>query len=156
MPEKRKLSITNVDAAIEHLEKALKLLNTARGSEPNKKKVNPNHSALKIGFMAFYKEHKKLDYIWSAKDGYQLNLLIGKIQSLINISEAKSTGTIEDIFRLIINRIKSIDKLTWDNLTIAMINSRFNILIAKIKNPKGTSKEIDDYKKSLEKRLNPK
>ncbi len=156
MPEKRKLSIKNVDAAIEHLESALKLLNTARGSEPNKKKANPNHSALKIGFMSFYKEHKKVDYVWSAKDGTQLNLLIGKIQSLINISESKNAGTVEDIFRVILSKLKSADTFVWSNLAIPLINSKFNQIIAKIKNPKGTDKEIEDYKKSLAKRLNPK
>jgi len=156
MPEKRKLSITNIDAVIEYLEKALKLLSDTRGSEPNKKKANPNHSALKIGFMSFYKNNKGVDYIWSAKDANHLNLLIGKIQSLINISESKNVGTVEDIFKVILSKLKSIDKFIWDNLTIPIINSKFNEIIAKIKNPKGTSKEIDDYKKELAKRLTQK
>lgn len=156
MSEKRKLSITNVDAAIEHLEKALKLLNTTRGSEPNKKKANPNHSALKIGFISFYKGAKGVEYVWSAKDAAQLNLLIGKIESLINISESKNIGTVEDIFKVILSKLKGVDKFIWENLTIPIINSKFNEIIAKIKNPNANSKEIDDYKKSLEKRLNPK
>lgn len=162
MPEKRKLSITDVDAAIVHLEAALKMLNAARGSEPNKKKANPNHNGIKIGFMSFYKENKKIEYIWSAKDGTQLNLLISKIEALINISKAKNTGTVEDIFKVVLNKLKktdkqkSVDEFTWSNLSISIINNRFNEIIASIKNPKGTNKEIDDYKKSLEKRLNPK
>lgn len=156
MPEKRKLSITNVDAAIEHLEKALELLDAARGSKPNEKKVNPYHSALKIGFMSFYKEHKKHDYIWSAKDGTQLNLLIGKIQSLINITKSENVGTIEDIFKVILSKLKNTNEFVWKNLTIPIINSKFNEIIANIKNPKGTDKEIEDYKKSLEKRLTQK
>jgi len=156
MSEKRKLSIIDVDAAAEHLKKAIELLNTARGSEPNKKKAKPDHSALKIGFMSFYKEHKGVDYVWSAKDAMNLNLLIGKIQSLIKISTAKNVGTIEDIFKLILSKLKGVDKFIWENLTIPIINSKFNEIIAKIKNPKGTSKEIDDYKKSLAKRLGQK
>lgn len=156
MPEKRKLSIKDVDLAIEHLESALKFLNAARGSEPNKKKANPNHSALKIGFISFYKGAKGVEYVWSAKDATHLNLLIGKIESLINISEAKNTGTVEEIFKHILLKIKDVDKFVWSNLTISLINSKFNEIVANIKKPKGTSKEIEDYKKDLAKRLNPK
>jgi hypothetical protein len=147
MPEKRKLSIAEVDAAIKHLEDALELLNIARGSEPNKKKPNPNHSTLKIGFISFYKGARGVEYVWSAKDATHLNLLIGKIESLINISESKNVGTVEDIFKIILSKLKGVDKFIWENLTIPIINSKFNEIIAKIKNPNANSKELDDYKK---------
>jgi hypothetical protein len=63
---------------------------------------------------------------------------------------------VEDIFRVILSKLKSADTFVWSNLAIPLINSKFNQIIAKIKNPKGTDKEIEDYKKSLAKRLNPK
>ena len=72
----------------------------------------------------------------------------------MNTSEAKNVGTVESNFKIILTNIKNVDKFIWDNLSIPLINSKFNQIVAKIKNPKGTSKEIEDYKKSLAKRLN--
>jgi len=156
MPEKRKLTLKDIDIAIGHCEAALKVLNATRGAAPKEKQVNPNHDKLKKWFIDFYKKEKKLDYVWSAADGRNLNLLIGRIQSLINISTATNIGTIDEVFKVLFIRLKKADTFVWGNLSISLVNSKFNEIIAKIKNPKGTSREIDDYKKSLEKKLNPK
>ena len=164
----QKISIPQIKATIDILENIIAEATVAHqhlvasideGEKPQKppKEKTPieqSHMPCKTIFLDFYFEHKKVDYIWSAKDALNLNQIISKIRSLINTSaHPEKAGTVESNFLHILKKIQKADRWIFDNLGPATINSKFNQLIAKMQKPEASDKELEDYKKELENRL---
>ena len=108
------------------------------------------HTDMKNYFISFVKERFDVDYYWTAKDAKNLNLLIKKIKNSIakkNMVEGEIPDKmVLDSFLLIVPAID--DQFILDNFEIPMINSQYNKIILKIKQPKNgkwtdTSAESD-------------
>lgn len=90
------------------------------------------HSILKEDFIKWYKWKKKVDYYWTAKDGNNLKLLIKKLEfSIKSENMPENDEHIQAAFQNLLNMNN--DEWIKDNLSISIINSKYNELIAKIK-----------------------
>jgi len=83
------------------------------------------HSVLQKIFLEYYLVNKQIEYYWQAKDGMNLKQLITKLKKYTD--EEK----IPDAFRIILEQNK--DKWINDNLSVSIINSKFNEIVSKIK-----------------------
>ena len=165
----RKVRVREADRALKelrlahhHLTEAGLLLEAAFDNgvmpKPAKKPVEPLHTPLKNTFMEWYSKEKGIEYIWSATDAMHVNLIIGKLRSLTRTSERHQDSILDEVvlnsWPVILGKLKSIDIWIYDNVSMQLINNKFNSIIAKISMPKGTDAELDDYKKKLADRLN--
>jgi glutamyl-tRNA reductase len=98
-------------------------------SRVNKSKVNVSepslHSVLQRMFLDYYLVNKQIEYYWQAKDGMNLKQLITKLKKYTDEDK------IPDAFRVILEQNK--DKWINNNLSISIINSKFNEIVSKIK-----------------------
>lgn len=87
-------------------------------------------------FLDLYRESKGTDYYWTAKDSANLIHLLSKVESKVRErwGEQYDTVKVYEAFTVIIGSITD----TWviDNLSIAVINSKFNEIFTQIKNGK--------------------
>ena len=83
------------------------------------------HSVLQKMFLDFYLREKQIEYYWTAKEAGSLKNLIVKLKHYTD--EEK----IPDAFMAILTQNK--DKWINDNLSVSIINSKFNEIVSKIK-----------------------
>ena len=83
------------------------------------------HSVLQKIFLDYYLENKQMEYYWTAKEAGSLKNLIVKLKYYTE--EEK----IPDAFRIMLEQNK--DKWINDNLSVSVINSKFNEIVSKIK-----------------------
>lgn len=122
------------------IEKTNYLRSELQGKEKNSDKkeniITSSHRLCKQTFLAFYKQHKKMDYYWSAKDATQMNLLIGKL--LFTIKQTKQVAdpqSVNDNFSTLLAKIPTLkDQWIFENLSIPILNSKYNETIDKISN----------------------
>lgn len=91
-------------------------------------------------FLDFYLHSKNTEYYWTAKDASNLIPLISKIESKVNerYPDGYEIDKLTEAFSLIIGSIK--DQWVLDNLSIPIVNSKFNEIFTQIKNGKQTAK----------------
>ena len=109
-------------------------------SELEKKKeiLEPSlHSVLKEIFLEFYNKGGEYNYYWKAKDGKAMQGIIAQLRS--NCEEDK----IPDAFRVLLE--KNNDKWINDNLSVSIINSKFNEIVRKIKG--SPDAEIEEFER---------
>ncbi|WP_165026768.1 hypothetical protein [Dysgonomonas sp. ZJ279] len=94
-------------------------------------------------FLEAYKDHTGVDYVFGAKDGFALTMIIDKVQCLI---EYKSPSVAFETFKAFISKLPDWYKQNAFSLTI--INNKFNEIIASIRN-NGKTGVNDDYKARL-------
>jgi hypothetical protein len=104
-------------------------------TKPIKHSPNPNHK-IKIAatiFDQYYKEKKGVPYLFTPKDFANLKLLIRKIETVKDVD-----NTLDFLF-VFLRKITS----NWhlENLSIPLINSHFNKLLADAVNPEQTKNE---------------
>lgn len=93
-------------------------------------------------FLDFYLNKKGDNYLWDVIDGTNLPKLIAKIKNKIlekSGTENCADSEIEKGFDLILKNIN--DEWVIDNLSLAIVNSKFNTIFSKIKNNAGTTKD---------------
>lgn len=94
------------------------------------------YNSIKKQFMDFYKLHKKEDYYWSSKDSGKVKHIIKKLAFKISEKGAVSPNPdliIKSFHRLLCLCEANIDKWVFNNLSMAIIDSRFNEIIAQSK-----------------------
>ncbi len=101
------------------------------------------HSLLKNDFLIYYKDKRNVDYYWEAKDGKNFNLLINKLKFSIK-SEGQNPEDetlIQDTFSVLLKNIN--DKWLLNNLSISLLNSKYNETIGKIKQTGGLTEKFN-------------
>jgi len=83
------------------------------------------HSILKEIFLDYYLANKQMEFYWNAKEARSLKNLITKLK---HYTDEKK---IPDAFRIMLEQNK--DKWINDNLSVSIINSKFNEIVSKIK-----------------------
>ncbi len=106
-----------------------------------KKKPEPLHTSCKNYFLDYYLENKKEKYYWTVKDSTNLNQIIKKIRAM---EMAITENSVLLGFEKLISSIKDFDSWVFDNFEPAIINSKFNTLIEKIKSNKKESEKKKD------------
>lgn len=109
------------------------------------------HSFLKDDFLNWYKHLKKTDYYWTAKDGSALKQIINKLKFSTEKEKVEiSDEIIRATFRKLIKSIN--DNWINENLSVPIINSKYNEIVTKIKS--GTSSLEERILRNMEKTIN--
>ncbi len=111
-----------------------------------KKSVHPSFSFIKNAFLSYYLEQKKLNYNWQPIDGTKTNSIIKKILFQVKTTypdtlPENEEKKINDGFIFIIKNLN--DNWIIENLSLAIIDSKFNTIISKIKNPTKNGQSIN-------------
>ncbi len=100
--------------------------------------VHPSFSFIKNAFLSYYLEQKQLNYNWQPIDGTKTNSIIKKILFQVKTTypdtpPENEEKKINDGFIFILKNLN--DNWIIENLSLAIIDSKFNTIISKIKNP---------------------
>ena len=100
--------------------------------------VHPSFGFIKNAFLSYYLEQKQLIYNWQPIDGTKTNSIIKKILFQVKTTypdtpPENEEKKINDGFIFILKNIN--DNWIIENLSLAIIDSKFNTIISKIKNP---------------------
>lgn len=116
---------------IPEIEEKKKEKNSAKKEKQSEKLIPMAHALCRAVFTEFYLSHKNLTYSWSGKDAGTMPILIGKLISKIKEVEKPVTPeNIKESFILLLDKIPSLkDQWIYNNLEIAIINSKFNVII---------------------------
>jgi len=119
----------------------------------NKNDKNENNDKksfleMKNTFLSYYKKKKDLDYYFTGKDAGCLKQLTNKLKSTL-----KSVGkeaNLTDTFTGFLNAIN--DEWIIENLSIPIINSKYNEILSKIRKGRGTKgyRGDDKYEKAIQ------
>lgn len=106
--------------------------------------VHPSFSFIKNTFLNYYLEQKQLNYNWQPIDGLKTNSIIKKILFQVKTTypdtlPGNEEKKINDGFLFILKNLN--DNWIIENLSLAIIDSKFNIIISKIKNPAKNGKQ---------------
>ena len=108
---------------------------------PTSKKEEPKVYALQHRCREFFEkiyEQKKGDkYYYAAKDAAALSQLLNKIKFLMPENEKNNEARLEENFQIFINTIfcsKILDAWIIDNISIPLINNKFNEIYSQLKN----------------------
>jgi len=103
---------------------------------PPKEKKKSIHDDLRELFMTYYFREKDLEYIWSSVDAVQLKKVTGKIEALLLASNQPSEpDKILNAFDYMLLNLKLKEPWVYDHLTVPILNSQFNVIVSKIRNP---------------------
>jgi len=117
---KVKQCLSKAKANIKHLEE---------DKEEDKNKIKNKNVEMKNTFLSFYKTKKNLDYYFTGKDAGNLKQLTNKLKATL-----KSVGkeaNLTDTFAGFLNAIN--DEWILENLSISLINSKYNEILSKIR-----------------------
>jgi len=128
---------------------------TAESEEPSVEKATTLFTKCKKTYEEFYTQKKQTAYYFQAVDGAKLKSIIKKIEFVIKqqkeatnggiVVESLNDGMVFDAFNYYITGSHDADQWISDNFSLSNLDSKFNDLIAKLKNIKqnGTSKRIN-------------
>lgn len=130
--------------------------------EKLKKKVAPKKKGPKEAisphckkfFMDYYLSQKEVEFYWTAADAVALNQLIAKIRA---ISPDKKDEAVKHLFEVFVQKIKAADPWVYDNLTVRLMNQKFNELVPKLKKVNASGQKIkipDGYEAMMQKYIN--
>jgi hypothetical protein len=105
-------------------------------------------------FLDYYKNQKGVDFYWTAAEATATNQLIQKIRT---ISGGHSDQEVLKLFYTFIDKVKAADDWVYENLSIKIMNSKFNELVPKMKsvNAAGQKTNIPNgYEELLKKHQN--
>lgn len=111
-------------------EKEEKKKSSAKKRKEAPKKISL-HTACKNIFIEKYEEWKELSYYWTPADAKGLSQLIKKMQYL------KKDATEQEIihsFKVFLSMVQQVDQWVFENLSMKLLNSKFNDLAAKMRN----------------------
>jgi len=96
-------------------------------------KENSLHQQLKNIFLDVYSIKTGLPYYWTGKDGKHLSELAEKMRFILQqMQKIPDDSQIIDNFRIILENIQ--DNWILEHFSVAIINSKFNEIVSKIKN----------------------
>lgn len=118
--QKDKKNVTSYVPVSNHPKVKLSKEKESKVSEPSL------HSVLQKIFLDFYLRKNQIEFYWTAKEAGSLKNLITKLKFY-----CKEEEKIPDTFSAILE--KNNDKWINDNLSVSLINSKFNEIVQKIK-----------------------
>lgn len=136
-----KLSVPNADASA-----------GKKTSQKKEKKEEPKVYTIQHRCRTFFEtiyEQKKGDkYYYAAKDAAALKQLLNKIKFLMPEEQKKDEAKLEENFQIFINTIfhsKILGAWITDNLSLPIINDKFNEIYSQLKNGKSSSNTADNF-----------
>ena len=109
-------------------------LNNSEEKEKNKSSAKKRKEQIspdcKKYFLDYYLKEKGVEFYWTAAESVALNKLIQKIRS---ISKNKPDSEVLNLFYVFVDKIKASDQWVYDNLSIRIMNQKFNEIIPKMK-----------------------
>lgn len=136
-----KLSVPNADASA-----------CKKTSQKKEKKEEPKVYTIQHRCRTFFEniyEQKKGDkYYYAAKDAAALKQLLNKIKFLMPEEQKKDEVKLEENFQIFINTIfhsKILGAWITDNLSLPIINDKFNEIYSQLKNGKSSSNTADNF-----------
>lgn len=98
----------------------------------------------------WYEKEKGIPFIWDAKNAMHISSIYKKIfQSCQLAGSASDNDTILHLFEKILNSLQRADAWIYDNVSPAMISSKFNEIIAKIRAIGGSKGNYSNMKVDL-------
>lgn len=112
---------------------------------PKKTQIYTLQHRCRLFFENAYLQKKGVQYYYAAKDASALKQILGKIKFLMPHEEQDNEQKIEDNFQAFINTILFTNGLrnTWiiDNLSLSLINSKFNEIYSQLTHGKAKHNE---------------
>ena len=140
--EKEKKTITSTDVDVPIVEtSAGKKKNLSLKKEKKEKKYTITHRC-RLVFEQQYLQKKGEEYYYTPKDAQAIKQLLDKIKSKMPDEEKDNEESLETNFTAFIQAILNsgkVEKWVLDNLSLPVINSKFNEIYAQLKN--GTSRQ---------------
>jgi len=133
------------------IKKPLEIEKKKSSAKKRKEEISPD---CKQYFLDYYKDQKGVDFYWTAAEATALNQLIQKIRTISNESD---DNKLKDLFFTFIGKIKAADDWVYENLSIKIMNSKFNELVPKMKtvNAAGQKSKIPNgYEELIKKHQN--
>ena len=99
-------------------------------------------------FETIYEQKKGDKYYYAAKDAAALKQLLNKIKFLMPEEQKKDEAKLEENFQIFINTIfhsKILGAWITDNLSLPIINDKFNEIYSQLKNGKSSSSTADNF-----------
>lgn len=120
-----------------HMENENKIENKEESKTENKTEKSL-HAKFREVFEEIYQHKRELKYIWSAKDGFAMKQLIGKVEAVTD----KDEQTQLEFWRTLVEHLP--DWYVINGFSPAVINSKFNEIISKINKPHGANNSTVD------------
>ena len=109
------------------------------------------HAKMRAEFEQHFFNEKKIEYYWEAKDAGALKSIITKLRKAT--SDENNISDDEKIFEAWQAILKNIhDKWINENLSMTLINSKYNQIVAAIVN-RGQGSELQEYEEKLKKQM---
>jgi len=117
----------------------------------NKAKMkNPLHKQMIDLFHSWYEKEKGIKFIWDAKQTRQIDLIYDKLYHLCKFNEIlQDDANISHLFEKMLSNLKEADKWIYENVSPALISSKFNELVAKIRSMRTGKGNYQDLKVDL-------
>lgn len=111
---------------------------------------NPIHKEMIEAFHSWYEKEKGVKFIWDVKQTKQIDIIYEKLVKSCEFNYINATNdTIMHLFDKLLEHLKQADKWIYENVSPALISSKFNELVSKIR-AMGTGKgNYQDMKVSL-------
>lgn len=143
-------SINSLSRLLSELEQAIVKATQTQTLFDNKEEAEDIFKHMKHIFVDFYKKNKNIEYIWSAKDAFHLNQIKNKIFCLSK--NDKSIDIIDVVWQVVLEATKK-NEWIFANLSVALINSKFNELVILAKDKGDLDDPYSDYLNRLMQKL---
>jgi hypothetical protein len=94
---------------------------------------NPIHNEMIAVFHEWYMAEKELKFLWDAKQCSGIDYLYGKLVASCGANFPTDNATIEMLFKRLLSNLERADKWVYENVSPALLNSKYNEVVAKIK-----------------------
>ena len=91
-------------------------------------------------FMDFYQDKKGVPFYWTVADATALNQLIAKVRSISSENENEALKTLVCSF---IDKSQHADKWVFENLSMRLLNSKFNELVIAMRKLNSKNEKVD-------------
>lgn len=95
---------------------------------------NPIHKEMIDEFHTWYEAEKGIKFIWDAKQNKQIDIIYEKLYKIcVENGTEVHHRLIAMLFKKILENLQNVDKWVYDNVSPALISSKFNEITAKIR-----------------------
>lgn len=116
---------------------------TSATKEKKRTLLEDAHQPCQKTFMDFYQTWKRKMYLWSAKDGMHMKLVIGKILTLVRQSNSDTKPDVKSVQNALAHILEQLPQLKnqwiFDNLSVSLLSSKFNEITDQIINNNATN-----------------
>jgi hypothetical protein len=111
---------------------------------------NPIHKEMIESFHTWYEKEKGIKFIWDAKQTKQIDYIYDKLYKACTDTDGSLHHlTILRLFDKMLVNLQKADKWVYENVSPALISSKFNEVIAKLRALNEGHRNYDNLKKDL-------